>query len=159
MQFFFWKKDDKRVKELEEKIKSISEQIANIKKENEELKEILNEETKAISILKESNIKLSEALIKLAKVVEQDREKHVNSWEQKTIKQDSEPILLLEEEIIKILREKNQPIQAREISQITGRTREHVSRTLKSMADKGIVKREKRGKTFLYSLNNTSNNL
>lgn len=156
MRLFFWQKDDQKTRELEEKIKNINEQIISIKKENEELKEKINEEAKAISILRESNIKLSEALIKLAKIVEQKREdENVNSQEQKNIKKDS-AYVILEEEIIKILREKNQPIQAREISQITGRTREHVSRTLKNMADKGIVKREKRGKIFLYSLKSDS---
>ena len=156
MRLFFWKKDDKDIKELEEKIKNVNEQIANIKKENEKLQEKIDEEAKAISILRESNIKLSEALIKLAKIVEQKgKDGNMNPQEQTTIKRDSEYIAL-EEEIIKILREKNQPIQAREISQITGRTREHVSRTLKSMTDKGIVKREKRGKIFLYSLKNES---
>ncbi|MGB9758583.1 MAG: helix-turn-helix transcriptional regulator [Thermoproteota archaeon] len=156
MQLFFWKKDDKKIKELEEKMKNINEQITSIKKENEELKEKISEEAKAISILRESNIKLSEALIKLAKIVEQKRkDENINSQEQKNIKKDSEYVVL-EEEIIKILREKNQPIQAREISQITGRTREHVSRTLKNMADKGIVKREKKGKIFLYSLKSDS---
>jgi DNA-binding transcriptional regulator GbsR (MarR family) len=156
VQLFFWKKDDKKIKELEEKMKNINEQITSIKKENEELKEKISEEAKAISILRESNIKLSEALIKLAKIVEQKRkDENINSQEQKNIKKDSEYVVL-EEEIIKILREKNQPIQAREISQITGRTREHVSRTLKNMADKGIVKREKKGKIFLYSLKSDS---
>jgi DNA-binding transcriptional regulator GbsR (MarR family) len=156
VQLFFWKKDDKKIKELEEKMKNINEQITSIKKENEELKEKISEEAKAISILRESNIKLSEALIKLAKIVEQKRkDENINSQEQKNIKKDSEYVVL-EEEIIKILREKNQPIQAREISQITGRTREHVSRTLKNMADKGIVKREKKGKIFLYSLKTDS---
>jgi len=156
VRLFFWKKDDKDIKELEEKIKNVNEQIANIKKENEKLQEKIDEEAKAISILRESNIKLSEALIKLAKIVEQKgKDGNINPQEQTNVKRDSEYIAL-EEEIIKILREKNQPIQAREISQITGRTREHVSRTLKSMTDKGIVKREKRGKIFLYSLKNES---
>lgn len=153
MRFFFWRKDDdQKIKELEEKIKNVNEQIISIKRENEELKERIEEEARAISILKESNVKLSEALIKLAKIVEQKRENKITNC-QNSIKGNGEYVAL-EEEITRILREKNQPMRAKEISQITGRTREHISRTLKNMTEKGIVKREKRGKIFLYSLRN-----
>ena len=156
MRLLFWKKNEQKQKELEEQIRNITEQLEKLKNENEKLKEKVGEGLKMISILRESNIKLSEALIKLARVVEQkskteDAYTKEDIKEEKILSRDSDYIAL-EEKIIKILREKKQPVQAREISQITGKTREHVSRTLKSMADKGIVKREKKGKVFLYSL-------
>lgn len=156
MRLLFWKKNEQKQKELEEQIRNITEQLEKLKNENEKLKEKVEEELKMISILRESNIKLSEALIKLARVVEQKSKTEdiyikEDTKEEKNLPRNSDYIVL-EEEIIKILREKKQPVQAREISQITRKTREHVSRTLKSMTDKGIVKREKKGKVFLYSL-------
>jgi len=43
-------------------------------------------------------------------------------------------------------------ITARECYELVGRTEEHVSRLLKKLTEKGLLTRERRGKTFYYRL-------
>jgi predicted transcriptional regulator len=56
----------------------------------------------------------------------------------------------LEDEILQILRDGG-PATPRAIAEKLGKTREHLSRTLKSMAARGKITRHQDGKVFVYS--------
>lgn len=90
-------------------------------------------------------------------------EKNIEKVEQetKTIKVESTPPQIIENiklskfevEILKYLREHGQATSS-EIGEALGKSREHVSRTLKSLYGKGYVNRIESVKPFRYTLNN-----
>lgn len=140
MNLLFWKRKEGKTEDM---LRKFEEEIKELKKENEQIKKEIEGQKERLHTLEEANIKLSEAIKKLAEAF---------ILERKIADNENESSKELEKEIIEIMRRENRPIRAREISELTGKTREHVSRVLKNMAKKGILERERKGKIFFYTI-------
>jgi len=57
----------------------------------------------------------------------------------------------LEDQILEHLKN-NGPSTPAQMQEVLNRSREHISRTLKTLSERGVVDRRKMGKTFVYSL-------
>lgn len=139
--------DKEKLKELERRISQLEElirQSANLQEEVQRRGESLDRRLRDVEA---AEAKLAQAMLELVKTLEQSEQEdlHVRSGGRRTSSSK------LEDEILRILREGG-PATARTIAEKLGKSREHLSRALKNMADGGKVSRQSSGKEFIYSV-------
>lgn len=95
-----------------------------------------------------ADAKLAQGLMELVKIMEQEGAATAGELREEGHWSPSQEV---ENEILKLLGEGG-PATPRAIAEKLGKTREHVSRTLRSMAERGKIARRLDGKVFVYSI-------
>jgi len=143
---FGW--DKERIRELEDQLSRLEEALKRSQEREEEIKQRAEALEGRLTRVEVADAKLAQGLMELVKALEKD------DIEAPDISRDDthwSPSPELEEEILQILREGGSATP-RAIAEKLGKTREHLSRTLKSMAARGKITRQQDGKVFVYSI-------
>ena len=143
---FGW--DKERIRELEDRLSHVEEALKRSQECEEEVKRRAEALEVQLARVEAADAKLAQGLMELVKVLGKDE---IESSD--TARDDAHwsPSPELEDEILQILREGG-PATPRAIAEKLGKTREHLSRTLKSMATRGKITRHQDGKVFVYSI-------
>jgi uncharacterized membrane protein len=141
--------------------KEVEERLLELKEKNDALEKRLDETLEKLEKLERGARLLTEAVYKIItylKDLESSKEEVRQELEEKpfeTIRKEEssreEYLTETEEKLIDEIRSKGM-LTVGECYMRVGRSKEHVSRMLKRLVEKGILKRERRGKTFYYKL-------
>ncbi|NHW00145.1 MAG: MarR family transcriptional regulator [Thaumarchaeota archaeon] len=141
--------------------KEVEERLLELKEKNDALEKRLDETLEKLEKLERGARLLTEAVYKIItylKDLESSKEEVRQELEEKPFetirKKESsreEYLTETEEKLIDEIRSKGM-LTVGECYMRVGRSKEHVSRMLKRLVEKGILKRERRGKTFYYKL-------
>jgi uncharacterized membrane protein len=141
--------------------KEVEERLLELKEKNDALEKRLDETLEKLEKLERGARLLTEAVYKIItylKDLELSKEEVRQELEEKpfeTIRKEEssreEYLTETEEKLIDEIRSKGM-LTVGECYMRVGRSKEHVSRMLKRLVEKGILKRERRGKTFYYKL-------
>ncbi|HYA21755.1 MAG TPA: MarR family transcriptional regulator [Thermoproteota archaeon] len=140
--------DKKRMKELEDRLSQVEEGFRQLQEHEEEFRQRAEALEGRLARVEAADTKLAQALMELVKTLGQDEVETPDASRDDT---HWSPSPELEDEILQILRNGG-PATPRTIAEKLGKTREHLSRTLKSMAARGRITRRQDGKVFVYSI-------
>ena len=143
---FGW--DKKREKELEDRLSQVEEEFKRLQERDEESKQRAEALEGRLARVEAADAKLAQGLMELVNTLGQD-EIETPGASREDVHWSPSPEL--EDEILQILRNGG-PATPRAIAEKLGKTREHLSRTLKSMAARGRITRHQDGKVFVYSV-------
>ncbi|MGB9622819.1 MAG: winged helix DNA-binding protein, partial [Candidatus Bathyarchaeia archaeon] len=128
------------------------------------LEEKMESLEKRLTSVEASNRKLAEAMMNLVEMLrrkELEGKTHREAVARRPVeltytKKDEDAYaqtarMALEDQILEHLRNSG-PSTPAQMQEVLNRSREHISRTLKALSERGVVDRRKRGKTFVYSL-------
>jgi len=142
---FGW--DKERIRELEDRLSHVEEALKRSQEREEEVRQRAEALEGHLARVETADAKLAQGLMKLVKSLGQDG---IESSDTSRDDTHWSPSPELEDEILQILGEGG-PATPRVIAEKLGKTREHLSRTLKSMAARGKITRHQDGKVFVYS--------
>ena len=143
---FGW--DKEKIRELEERLSHVEDTLKRSQEREEEVRRRAEGLEGHLARVEAADAKLAQGLMELVKVLGQDE------IESSDVSRDDthwSPSPELEDEILQILGEGG-PATPRAIAEKLGKTREHLSRTLKNMAVRGKITRHQDGKVFVYSI-------
>jgi len=132
-----------KVLRLEEKVENFEKRLTNVETSNRKLAEaVMN----LVDILRNKEIEgKTRNDIATRRLVQQAQPKRD---ERAIVQMTRAP---LEDQILDYLKN-NGPSTPTQMQTVLKRSREHISRTLKVLSERGAVERRKEGKTFVYSL-------
>lgn len=140
------------------KEEDLEKELAELRERYSLLERRLEEAIKKTERVERGTRLLTEAVYKVITYLK-DQE-----WprEEKTVRAGATPQLMAKKSTVEYLTDTEQKIleevsrkgviTARECYTLVGRTEEHVSRLLKNLSEKGLLIRERKGKTFYYRL-------
>lgn len=143
---FGW--DKERIRELEGRLSQVEEALKRSQEREEKFKQRAEALEGHLARVEAADAKLAQGLMELVKALGQDEVESPDTSRDDT---HWSPSPELEDEILQILGEMG-PATPRAIAERLGKTREHLSRTLKSMAARGKITRHQDGKVFVYSI-------
>lgn len=143
---FGWDKD--KIKELERRLSHVEESLRQSGERQEEVRRRAEVLESHLARVKAADAKLAQGLIELVKALEQS-EDEIPAGPRDEVQWSPSPEV--ESQILRILKDSG-PATPRVIAEKLGKTREHLSRTLKSMAARGKITRQQDGRVFVYSI-------
>jgi|GEM_PF-2557485 len=140
--------DKEKVKELEKRISDLEENIRRSSEQQEDIKREVMRLQGQLGRVGAADAKLVRGLVELVRTLEREQKERPSASSSEAHRSSSEE---LESEILRIL-DTEGPSTARAIAAKLGKTREHLSRALKSMVARGKITRQGGGKAFVYSV-------
>jgi len=167
----FWKKDDKskEIEELKQKLANLEESIKALQDRSNSLEQKTEFLGRDAEYIRAGTIKMIQALTEIIRTMKEQevlstppgsQVQHARRRIQPRVQEEGvdqgapQPAIESEqlESVIAGLLKDGMKMNAMEITRKVGRTREHVSRVLKSMTVQGKITRAKAGKVFVYSI-------
>jgi len=143
---FGW--DKEKIRELETRIARLEESLKQSQEQELELTRRIEALGDTVMRVGAADAKLAQGLMELVKIMEQEGAETAGGPHEEAHWFPSSEV---EDEILRLLREGG-PATPRAIAEKLGKTREHVSRTLRSMAERDKIVRRLDGKVFVYSI-------
>jgi len=140
--------DREKLRELELRVSYLEGQLRESAAREEQIAKRIEVLERRIQNVEVAEAKLAQGLLELVKTLEQEGGESARPQRAEARRASSAE---LEKEILSILRDSG-PATARTIADRLGKTREHLSRALKSMAASGRIIRQVSGKEFVYSI-------
>lgn len=143
---FGW--DRERIRELETRMARLEGSLKQSREQELELTRRIEALGDTVMRVGAADAKLAQGLMELVRIMEQGEVGAAGGSREEARLSPSPEV---EDEILRLLRE-NGSATPRAIAEKLGKTREHVSRTLRSMAERGKIVRRLDGRVFVYSI-------
>jgi CRP-like cAMP-binding protein len=141
-------RDKDRIRELEGRVDRLEEALRQAQEERRALERRIEALGWSVARVGAADAKVARGLMELIRIIEREVPDTANEVQEEAHWSPSPEV---EDQILRLLREGG-PATPRAIAEKLGKTREHLSRTLRSMAQRGKIARRLEGKVFVYSI-------